>query len=158
MTSGDTNDGRTERLVGMYEAAAAGAARRTPALGAAAENKTKENEDVIHEGSSMAHAASVLCPFYGVVRVGATAAGRGPFRARGPTAGEQGTRLYLALGDPRERMRRPCTLTIKMETAGASALSALPQQVSPQVRNTTAPSSETIEVGELGMDDGVLHD
>lgn len=149
-TPGDNNNGRPEELVGMYEAAAARAARRTPAPGAEVDDMTKENGDVLHQSLSMAHAASVLCPFYGVVRVGATAAGRGTFRACGPTAGEQGTRLYLALGDPREGMRCPCALTIKMETA----LSTLPPQVRTTLASLPQPSWQTIEAGKLGTGEG----
>jgi len=153
VTSGDNNnDGRTEELVGVYEAAA-GAARRNSAKAAEAKTKTKEEDDALYRSSSRAHCASVLCPFFGVVRVGATAAaGRGPFRPLVPTAGEQGTRLCLALGDPREGMRCPCTLTIKIKTAGASASSALP----PQVTSSTATRSKHL-AGTFGTSDWILH-
>lgn len=123
----------------MYESQrAVEAAKRTKMVeGAAGRQRNKHTNDGGHRRKTLAvPLARYLCPYHGLVRVGdgAGASTAHSSSSRGIPAlhtgdwARAGGRLFLALGDPREGMRSPCTLTIKIGTDGES-VSVLPPQV-----------------------------
>lgn len=135
--SDNDNDGDREDLLAMYEAVER-AARGTSPVAALAEEQSREstNDGGGRQNLLMESLARFVCPYFGLVRVriGTETVSSWP---RGSTkyctaprslptspgaSGQEKTRFYLALGDPREGMRSPCTLTIKIETNADPAL------------------------------------
>lgn len=121
-------------VLGMYEASRAveAAGRTTMERATDSERQEKTNDDGHRRKMVVACLARYLGPYHGAIRVedgvgASTAHPHGSHRTPKIHAGG-GTRLLLALGDPREGVRSPCTLTIKIETAGES-FSVLPPQV-----------------------------
>lgn len=132
-SEGGNDEDRILGVLEMYEAQrAVEAAGRTAAV-----ERVESKEPTSTPLGPVPRLARFLCPYHGLLRV---RDGAGPSTAcphdprRSPTlrtGGETTTgagRFFLALGDPREGMRSPCTLTIKVGTVGASA-SVLPVQV-----------------------------
>lgn len=127
------DDGDREELLAMYESME-GVARRMSLPPGEHDSRGNSVNGGCRRHLLMRRLARNICPYFGVlrVRVGTETASSRPQRSvkildapRSPTCPGEGekenTRLFLALGDPREGMRSPCTLTIKIEAAGDAA-------------------------------------
>lgn len=142
MPSDNCKDGGREELLAMYEAAAA----------ATTEKYIMGNnyDDGRQRNLLVGSLPYLICPYFGVlrVRVGTEAGSSRPQgstdnhgRLLSPTRPDEGRqkkgRFFLALGDPREGMRSPCTLTIKIEASG-DASSVRPLQVQTNALSSAA--------------------
>lgn len=141
MPSDIDTDGAREELLTMYKAAEGAARRTSPAAILNGRESTGNNNDGGRRQTlSIGSLAHFVCPYFGVlrVRVGTEATSSQPqgstinFGSPQPSArpgegGQEKTRLFLALGDPREGMRSPCTLTIKIATDNEAASVPPPQ-------------------------------
>ena len=135
MPSEIDTDGAREELLAMYEAVE-GAARGTPPAAMLGGRKARGNssDGDCRRSVSLGSSARFVCPYFGVLRVkagGEEAASRpqestnihtSPKSSTRPCEDRQEkTRLFLALGDPREGMRSPCSLAIKIDTGDEAA-------------------------------------
>lgn len=135
MPSENDNTGDREGLLAMYESVGAAASGTISPAAAVTESESRgySNDNSRRRDFPMGTLARFLCPYYGVLGVGVgteatSSRSQGSATSHGSTRpptcpGEQErekTRMCLALGDPREGMRSPCTLTIKVNLASAS--------------------------------------
>lgn len=154
------NDSKVDFL-GIYEACVGGVIS-TPPASPVTEGEAGENtdDDGDQHGSLIPRWKQFLCPYNGVLRIMADA---GLTQTRPQAAGssqdalsttpsdfgmEEGAcaRLFYVLSDPRQGMRSPCTLTIRMGTMEASVSSASPQvnNLSPYTRESSVTASCTL--------------